>query len=229
MRVMVVEDDAELAQALSGALTANSMVVDVASSLREASKLAFSNVHDILVIDRGLPDGDGLSLIERLRSANCSTPVIVLTAMNEVVERVRSLDHGADDYLAKPFSTAELMARIRALARRPAVRSQRLSHCGALSFDHESRQAQVGNEPLPLPRREILVLETLLLSQGRTVRRERLIARVYGDAEDIQSNSLDSHVSRLRTKLEYTQANVEIHAVRGVGYLLRAARELNRP
>lgn len=229
MRIMVVEDDADLAQALSGALSANSMVVDVASSLREASELAFGDVHDVLVIDRGLPDGDGLSLIEQLRSANYSTPVIVLTAMNEVVERVRSLDHGADDYLAKPFATAELMARIRALARRPAVRSHRHSHCGALSFDHETRQARVGNEPLTLPRREILVLETLLLSQGRTVLRDRLIDRVYSDAEDIQSNSLDSHISRLRTKLEYTQANVEIHAVRGVGYLLRVARDFNHP
>jgi two-component system OmpR family response regulator len=229
MRVMVVEDDAELALALSSALRAHSMVVDVASTLREASKLTLSNIYDILVIDRGLPDGDGLSLIKKLRSANYSTPIIVLTAMNEVVERVRSLDHGADDYLAKPFSTEELMARIRALARRPAVRSHQHSHCGALCFDHESRQAQVGNEPLALPRREILVLETLLLSQGRTVQRERLIARVYGDAEDIQSNSLDSHVSRLRSKLEHTQANVEIHAVRGVGYLLCAAREFSRP
>ncbi len=224
MRILVVEDDADLAQALTSALRAQSMVVDVASSLHEALELAFGNVHDILVVDRGLPDGDGLSLVQQLRNAHHFMPVIVLTAMNEVVERVRSLDHGADDYLAKPFSTAELMARIRALARRPAVRAQQHSYCGALCFDHEARQVQVGNEPLVLPRRELLVLETLLLSQGRTVQRERLIERVYSDAEDIQSNSLDSHVSRLRSKLEHARADVEIHAVRGVGYLLRVAR-----
>lgn len=220
----MVEDDAELAQALAGALRAQAMVVDVASSLDEAADTAFGGIHDLLVVDRGLPDGDGLTLIQQLRSANLHMPVIVLTAMNEVAERVRSLDHGADDYLAKPFAIDELLARIRALARRPAVRAQQRSQCGAMAFDHETRQVLVDGQPLTLPRRELLVLEALLLSQGRTVQRQSLVERVYSDADDIQSNSLDAHVSRLRAKLEQAQAGVEIHAVRGVGYLLRERR-----
>lgn len=229
MKVLVVEDDADLAHALASALREQAMVVDVAASLREASELAFGGDHDILVVDRGLPDGDGLTLIEALRRADRFTPALVLTAMGEVAERVRSLDSGADDYLSKPFSSDELLARLRALARRPAVRAQTFSNAGALRFDHESRQVQVADEPLILPRRELLVLETLLLSKGRTVHRQRLLERVYGEADDIQSNSLEAHVSRLRAKLEQRAAGVEIHAIRGVGYLLRVAPVSARP
>ncbi|VTY34736.1 Transcriptional regulatory protein BasR [Xylophilus ampelinus] len=228
MKILVVEDDADLAQALSSALRDQFMVVDVASSLREASELAFAGTYDILVVDRGLPDGDGLSLIEQLRHVHDHTPALVLTAMSDVVERVRSLDYGADDYLAKPFSRDELMARLRALARRPAVRAQQFSSAGDLSLDHEVRQVSVRDEQLILPRRELLVLEALLLSKGRTVHRQRLLERVYGEGEDIHSNSLDSHVSRLRAKLEHARAGVEIHAVRGVGYLLRVTPGLDQ-
>ncbi|MDA7416411.1 response regulator transcription factor [Xenophilus arseniciresistens] len=223
MKVLVVEDDADLAQALASALREQSMVVDIACSLREATELAFDGGHDILVVDRGLPDGDGLRLIEHLRAAARYTPALVLTAMGEVAERVRSLDSGADDYLSKPFSSDELLARLRALARRPAVRAQQFSSAGRLRFDHELRQAEVAGEALNLPRRELLVLEALLLSRGRTVQRQRLVERVYGEADDIQSNSLEAHVSRLRAKLEQRRAGVEIHAIRGVGYLLRVA------
>jgi len=223
LKILVVEDDSDLAQALASALHDHSMVVDIASSLREAMHLAIDAGHDIFIVDRGLPDGDGLALIEFLRSSGRSTPALVLTAMGEVTERVRSLDHGADDYLAKPFSIDELMARIRALARRPVVRAQQISVAGRLHFDHESRQFQVGSEPLALTRRELLVLETLLLSAGRTVFRRRLLERIYGDADDIRSNSLDAHVSRVRSKLEQSGAGVEIHAIRGVGYLLKTS------
>lgn len=222
MKILLVEDDADLAQALASTLRGQSMVVDVAGSLDEANNFAFGLTHDVLIVDRGLPDGDGLSLIQALRRAKCFTPTLVLTAMNEVVERVRSLDQGADDYLAKPFSPDELMARIRALARRPAALTQQHSYCGSLQFNHETQQVQIEGVSFILPRRELLVLETLILSKGRTVQRQRLVDRVYGESEDIQSNSLDAHVSRLRSKLEHLHANVEIHAVRGVGYLLRA-------
>lgn len=229
MKLLVVEDDADLAQALARVLRTQSMVVDVASSLREATELAFSGVHDMLVLDRGLPDGDGLLLIQQLRSAHLSMPAIVLTAMGDVAERVRSLDQGADDYLAKPFSTDELMARIRALARRPAVRAHSMSQTGNLCFDHEARQVLVNGQPLTLPRRELLVLEALLLSKGRTVQKQQLLQRVYGEEVDIRSNSLEAHVSRLRMKLNDAQTGVEIHAMRGVGYLLREIPRRSSP
>jgi DNA-binding response OmpR family regulator len=223
VKILVVEDDLDLAQALAAALHDQLMVVDTALSLREARELAFDADHDVLVVDRNLPDGDGLSLIEELRRAGRSTPALVLTAIGEVAERVRSLDRGADDYLAKPFSIDELMARIRVLARRPAVRARQATLAGRLRFDHEAREFDVDGEALVLPRRELLVLEALVLSKGRTVQRQRLVERVYGDGDDIRSNSLDAHVSRLRAKLERIGAGVEIHPVRGVGYLLQAA------
>ena len=223
MKILVVEDDLDLAQALAAALRGQLMVVDIALSLREARELAFGAGHDVLVVDRNLPDGDGLSLVEELRRGGRSTPVLVLTAIGEVAERVRSLDRGADDYLAKPFSIDELMARIRVLARRPTMRAPQATLAGRLRFDHEAREFEVDGAPLVLPRREMLVLEALVLSKGRTVQRQRLLERVYGDADDIRSNSLDAHVSRLRAKLERSGAGVEIHPVRGVGYLLQAA------
>ena len=223
MRILLVEDEADLARALTAELRKNQAVVDLASSLRQAEDMVLMSTHDVIVLDRGLPDGDGLSLIDFLRSNDISAAVLVLTAMADVAQRVSSLDEGADDYLAKPFSTDELLARLRALARRPAVREQQSVTLGNLRFDHFTRQAQVGEKHLTLARRELLVLEVLLQHKGRTVQREFLQERVYGETEKIQSNALDTHISRLRSKLECADARVEIHAIRGVGYLACAA------
>lgn len=227
MRILLVEDEVDLAQALASALRHNQAVVDVAGSLREAEEAVLAAPHDVIVLDRGLPDGDGLSLIAFLRHNDIATAVLVLTAMTDVAERVLSLDGGADDYLAKPFSMDELMARVRALARRPAVRANFTMTLGQLCFDHHMRQAQVGDVNLTLPRRELLVLETLLEHRGRTVLREAMQDRVYGERDEIQSNALDTHVSRLRSKLDKAGAQVEIHAIRGVGYLICAATPSN--
>lgn len=223
MRILLVEDEVDLAQALASALRQNQAVVDVAGSLREAEEAVFGAPYDVVVLDRGLPDGDGLSLVAFLRDNAIATAVLVLTAMTDVAERVLSLDGGADDYLAKPFSMDELMARVRALARRPAVRAHPVMALGQLRFDHQARQVHVGEAGLALPRRELLVLETLLEQRGRTVLREVLQDRVYGHMDEIQSNALDTHVSRLRSKLDKAGAQVEIHAIRGVGYLICAA------
>lgn len=223
MRILLVEDEAELAQALAAALRQNQAVVDVAGSLREAQDAVLAGQHEVIVLDRGLPDGDGLSLIEFLRASGIAAAVLVLTAMADISERVLSLDGGADDYLAKPFSMDELMARVRALARRPALRANPVTALARLRFDHLQRQAHVDAQSLLLTRRELLVLEALLEQRGRTVLRESLHDRVYGQEGDIHSNALDTHVSRLRSKLDKSGAQVEIHAIRGVGYLLCAA------
>ena len=223
MRILLVEDEAELAQALAAALRQNQAVVDVAGSLREAQDAVLAGQHEVIVLDRGLPDGDGLSLIEFLRASGIAAAVLVLTAMADISERVLSLDGGADDYLAKPFSMDELMARVRALARRPALRANPVTALARLQFDHLQRQAHVDAQSLLLTRRELLVLEALLEQRGRTVLRESLHDRVYGQEGDIHSNALDTHVSRLRSKLDKSGAQVEIHAIRGVGYLLCAA------
>jgi two-component system OmpR family response regulator len=172
------------------------------ASVSQAELLALGASHDAVVLDRRLPDGDGLGLIDTLRRAGVQVPVLVLTAMSAVPDCVTSLDHGADDYLAKPFAIDELLARLRALVRRPAaVRSRAALSAGHLLLDPDARWVSARGMPLLLQ------------------------SRVFGDGEEIQSNALDAHVSRLRAKLKQIDAQVEIHTIRGVGYLLRATLE----
>ncbi|HEV7310011.1 response regulator transcription factor [Ensifer sp.] len=223
MRLLLVEDELEMASALSAALSRYDMILDHAPSLDHALAALANHVHDGIILDRQLPDGDGLSLIPRVRALKSGIPVIVLTARGNVDERVKGLDMGADDYLAKPFAVEELLARLRALMRRSPDIAPMTARIGNLEFDFDSRQARVGDRALELPRRELLVLETLARRQGRTVQRSTLEESVYGYDDEIQSNSLDAHVSRLRRKLLDIGANVEIHSIRGVGYLLRLA------
>lgn len=221
MRLLLVEDELEMATALSAALGRYDMILDHAPTLDHALAALANHVHDGIILDRQLPDGDGLSLIPRVRALKSGIPVIVLTARGAVDERVHGLDMGADDYLAKPFAVEELLARIRALMRRSPDIAPMTARIGKLVFDFDGRQAQVNGQLLDLPRRELLVLETLARRQGRTVQRSTLEESVYGYDDEIQSNSLDAHVSRLRRKLAESGSGVEIHSIRGVGYLLR--------
>lgn len=223
MRLLLVEDEPQMADALTVALSRYDIIVDHAPTLAIAEDAARDNVHDVIVLDRQLPDGDGLSIIPHLRSIGSNTPVIVLTAQGTVADRVHGLDRGADDYLAKPFAVEELLARVRALLRRPPTMNALVVRIGALEFSLDSREVFVNGKPLELPRRELLVLEALVRRQGRTVLRSALEEAVYNFDDEIQSNALDSHVSRLRRKLLETDAGVTIHSMRGVGYLMRPA------
>ncbi len=223
MRLLLVEDEPQMADALTVALSRYDIIVDHAPTLAIAEDAARDNVHDVIVLDRQLPDGDGLSLIPHLRSIGSNTPVIVLTAQGTVADRVHGLDRGADDYLAKPFAVEELLARVRALLRRPPTMNALVVRIGALEFSLDSREVFVNGKPLELPRRELLVLEALIRRQGRTVLRSALEEAVYNFDDEIQSNALDSHVSRLRRKLFEADAGVAIHSMRGVGYLMRPA------
>lgn len=221
MRLLLVEDEPQMADALTTALSRYDIVVDHAATLDLAENAVANRVHDIVVLDRQLPDGDGLTLIPYLRSLRSAIPVIVLTARGALADRVNGLDMGADDYLGKPFAVEELLARIRALLRRPATIAPVFSRLGKLEFSLDNREARIAGVPLDLPRRELLVLEALVRRQGRTVLRSALEEAVYGFDDEIQSNALDSHVSRLRRKLSDANAGVEIHGIRGIGYLLR--------
>jgi DNA-binding response OmpR family regulator len=221
LRVLLVEDEPEMASALTVALKKYDMVVDHVATLADAEEAVRANTHDAILLDRQLPDGDGLALIPKLRAKGAAVPVIVLTARGDLADRVAGLDVGADDYLAKPFAVEELLARLRAVLRRSPDLPPEALKLGRLSFDVTNREASVDGQPLELPRRELLVLETLLRRMGRTVARSSLEEAVYSIDDEIQSNALDTHVSRLRRKLSDTRAEVEIHAIRGVGYLLK--------
>lgn len=221
MRVLLVEDEPEMASALRAALGRHGMVVDHAASLAEARAFLDTDVHDVVVLDRRLPDGDGLALIGPLRAAGGTVPVLVLTARTDLAERVSGLDTGADDYLGKPFAFEELLARLRALVRRPSQIQADTVRAGQLVFDFTHREASVGPQVLALPRRELLVLEALARRLGRMVQRTALMEAVFGLDDEIQSNALDTHVSRLRRKLAEAAAGVTIDGIRGVGYLLR--------
>jgi DNA-binding response OmpR family regulator len=222
MRILLVEDELDMAAALTAALGRQDIVVDHAPNLEIAEEAACSGVHDAVLLDRKLPDGDGLSIIPIIRRVQPGLPIIVLSALGSPDQRVDGLDHGADDYLAKPFSTDELLARLRAVLRRPAQIGDSMVTVGNLKFNLSDRSVTVSGETLDLPRRETLALELLVRRSGRTVARGALEEAVYGFDDEIASNALDAHISRLRKKL--AGASVEIHPIRGVGYLLKAAR-----
>ncbi|MCK1709974.1 MULTISPECIES: response regulator transcription factor [unclassified Bradyrhizobium] len=221
MRILLVEDEAEMAGALTSALKRYDMIVDHVPTLAEAEEAISADVHAAVLLDRQLPDGDGLALIPKLRARADGVPIIMLTARGELADRVAGLDRGADDYLAKPFAVEELLARLRAVLRRPAGLQPDIMRAGRLAFDFSHREASVEGVPLELPRRELLVLEALVRRMGRTVLRSALEEAVYNFDDEIQSNALDTHVSRLRRKLAEADARVEIHGIRGVGYLLK--------
>jgi two-component system OmpR family response regulator len=220
VRVLLVEDEPEMASALAAALRGHDMVVDRVATLDLAEEALIDNTYNAILLDRQLPDGDGLTLIPKLRAKGLQTPIIVLTARGDLAERVAGLDSGADDYLGKPFAIAELLARLRAVLRRPSDVPIEILKLGRLAYDAAHRQASVAGVSLNLPRRELLVLETLLRRSGRTVARAALDEAVYGFDDEIQSNALDTHISRLRRKLSDADARVEIHAIRGIGYLI---------
>ncbi|OCJ04122.1 DNA-binding response regulator [Agrobacterium sp. 13-626] len=221
MRILLIEDEKELADALSTALSKQGIVIDHTMLLGDALELSRQHSYDAILLDRRLPDGEGLSFIPKLRAAGTDTPIIVLTAHNEPKERIEGLDTGADDYLGKPFLIDELMARLRAVLRRPANLVEQQIVIGRMTIDPLHLSVTVALNPLDLPRRELLVLVALAKRRGKTVVRSILEAAVYNYEEEIQSNALDAHISRLRKRLLDARAGVAIHNIRGVGYLLK--------
>ncbi|MDT3380717.1 response regulator transcription factor [Labrys portucalensis] len=223
MRILLIEDEPEMASVLKTALERQDVVVDHASNLADGEAMARIGSYDAIVLDRRLPDGEGLTLIPRLRALHVEAPVIALTAMSGLQDRVSGLDAGADDYMGKPFATEELVARLRALHRRPYTLRADQAVVGRLTYDFRHREALIDDQTLDLPRRERLVLETLIRRPGRTIMRSALEEAVYALDDEIGSNALDAHISRLRRKLDDLAAGIEIRAIRNLGYLLRAA------
>ncbi|EPC02761.1 transcriptional regulator [Litchfieldella anticariensis FP35 = DSM 16096] len=217
MRLLVVEDDPLIARSLNQALTPLGNTVEGFTRYAEASAALRHDRFDLILLDLGLPDGDGLTLLGELRERGDTTPVLILTARDGIDDRVRGLDLGADDYLAKPFSLAELEARVRALLRRSQQRTDNRLSLGALCFDSTSGVATLNGEALDLPRREVRLLEGLLLHAGSITPREMLENRLFGFG-DVGSNALEVYISRLRKRLQ--GSGLRIRTFRGLGYRL---------
>jgi len=219
MRVLVIEDEGRLARLVAEALGKAGFAVDTCGRLADASALVAAEDFDALVVDRTLPDGDALDLVARLRREGRDLPILMLTARDAVEDRVAGLEAGADDYLIKPFAMAELVARVRALLRRPGSVFGHVETIGNLAFDFAARRATVAGHPLLLPRHELAVLEQLVLATGRVVTKETLIDNVYG-LEEPESNAIPVHVHHLRRRLDDAGSTVRIHTFRGLGYMI---------
>lgn len=220
MRLLVVEDEARIAELLKKALEHSGFAVDAIVCCEDAQAALALTSYDAMILDLGLPDGDGLSLLDRLRAASNQLPVLILTARDAVEDRVAGLDMGADDYLVKPFAMTELVARTKALLRRPGGALGTILRAGNLHFDTIGRDVRVGDTPIPMPRREGAILEHLMRRLGRVVPKALLEEKLYGIDEELESNAIPVHVHHLRRKLLEARATAEIHTVRGVGYLL---------
>ncbi len=221
MRVLIIEDDSEIAFNLCSAISGIGMATDHVAARADAEAALAATCYDAVVLDLGLPDGDGSSLLRWLRARGLGMPVLILSARDSPDTRVACLDEGADDYLVKPYLEAELLARLRALLRRPGAQLGRVLSCGDIVLDSVSRSVEVHGEPLPLPRHELSLLETLLRRQGRVVTRSTLIEQMYAGEEEPPSNVLPVHVHNLRRRLEERSVCGAIITFRGLGYMLR--------
>lgn len=213
-----------MAEMLRTELQGCGLAVDAVRSLDEAMAALRLAPYALAVLDRRLPDGDGIELIGELRSRQANAAIMILSAMGENLDKVAGLDAGANDYLTKPFDFDEFRARVRAALRRPRqTETVAPIACGAIVFHIESREVFIGGNPIKLRRRELLLLEALMLRARRVVTREALVARVYGFDDEPASNTFEAHVSRLRSRLVRLNAGVVIHPLRGIGYILDEA------
>jgi DNA-binding response OmpR family regulator len=220
MRLLVVEDEPRIAEILRPSLEQAGFAVDFVGLCAEGRALLASHPYDAAILDLGLPDGDGLDLLVELRRRGDAIPILVLTARDAVEDRVCGLDTGADDYLVKPFAVAELVARTKALLRRPGAALGMVLNAGNIRFDTVGRDVRVEETYVQLQRRESAILEHLMRRLGRVVPKALLEEKLYGLDEELESNAIPVHIHHLRRKLLDAGAKVEIHTVRGIGYLL---------
>jgi DNA-binding response OmpR family regulator len=220
MRLLVVEDNEQLAELLTKGLQSAGYETDVLSSLEEASTVLRTTFYAALILDLGLPDGDGLALLREIRHRDNPIPVLVLTARGGLHDRVQGLRSGADDYLVKPFALEELVARLEAQLRRPGHLLGSSLRIANLEFDTRNRQASIDNRPQVLSARETAVLELLMRSKGRVVSKKQVEDHIFGHSGDVASNAIEVYVHRLRRQLSEKGARVKVQTIRGVGYLI---------
>ncbi len=223
MKVLVIEDDAETAAYIVNGLSEHGHVVDYASTGREGLFLAGSGGYEVAIVDRMLPGLDGLSLVKTLRGGGIGTAVLFLTNLGGIDDRVEGLDAGGDDYLVKPFAFPELLARVNALGRRPAMNAvETVLRVADLEIDLIKRSVTRGGRAIDLQPREFKLLECLMRNAGKVVTRTMLLEKVWDFHFDPKTNIVETHMSRLRGKVDRGFVNELIHTVRGAGYSLRA-------
>lgn len=224
MRLLLVEDSERLSELVTEAVRAAGWRIDAVKSVAEAEAAVAVTQYDVLLLDLGLPDGDGVDLIRTRRAARDQTPILVLSARSGIDDRVDGLDAGADDYLAKPFHSRELMARVRALMRRAPLSAQPVLEAGRLRFDPAAGSVFCGEEPVKLSPRERGALEILMRNVGRVVTSPHLEEALSEFEGPTSRNAVELVLSRLRRKLAPFEAGTAIETVRSVGYLLREVR-----
>jgi two-component system OmpR family response regulator len=216
MRILIAEDDSIMADGLTRSLRQSGYAVDHVSSGTDADGALTLQNFDLLILDLGLPRLSGLEVLRRLRARHSTLPVLILTAADSVEDRVKGLDLGADDYMAKPFALSELEARVRALTRRGAGGGPTVVRHGTLAFDQVGRMAFINDQVVDLSARELSLLEVLLQRVGRLVSKEQLVDHLCGWGDEVSNNAIEVYVHRLRKKLE--PSGLRIATVRGLGY-----------
>jgi len=220
MRLLIVEDNEELAGLLAKGLKTAGYECDLLSTVEDARAVLATTFYAALVLDLGLPDGDGLELLREIRQRDNPIPVLVLTARGGLHDRIHGLRSGADDYLVKPFALEELVARLEAQLRRPGQLLGSSLRIANLAFDTQNRQASIDDQPQVLSARETAVLELLMRSKGRVVSKKQVEDHIFGHSGDVASNAIEVYVHRLRKQLSERGARVQVHTIRGVGYLI---------
>lgn len=221
MRILIVDDELVLRQQIAGSLAGQKYTVETAADGEEALERIAGEPYDLIILDVMLPQKDGFAVLQELRREGLTTPVLMLTARGEIENRVKGLDLGADDYLHKPFSLAELLARVRVLLRRSHQLSNTVLSAGRIELNTVSRQVTLAGEPVTLTPKEFSLLEFLLYNRNRAISRFNMAEHIWGDAFDpfSMSNTIDVHIRNLRRKLD-DQAGLLIRTVRGTGYML---------
>jgi two-component system OmpR family response regulator len=222
MRLLVVEDDKRAAGYLTRGLTESGHVVDTASDGETGLALAREGIYDVLIVDRKLPELDGIDLVRRLRREDAQTPVLMLSAIASTADRIAGIDAGCDDYLAKPYAFGEVLARVEALARRAdRTRGKDVLRVGDLELDLRTRSASRGEWPIRLQHREFLLLEHLMRHAGHVVTRSMLLEAAWDYDFEPHGNIVDMHMHRLRRKIDHGSERPLIHTVLGAGYSIR--------
>jgi DNA-binding response OmpR family regulator len=220
MRLILIEDSERLAESISRVLSSSGFAVDRVATLAAAQRALGVVSYDLVLLDLGMPDGDGMDLVRQLRRRRIETPVLVITARDGLGDRIRGLDLGADDYLVKPFATAELAARCRALLRRPGGALGTELEVGNVALNVATREVRVAGRLIEMPPREVSLLEELMRHAGHILAKASIESALYAMRMEVTPNAIDAALSRLRRRLAAAAADVTIHTAHGIGYML---------